>query len=155
VGADVDELESLYRDRFRAFAALATAVVGSTSEAYDVVQDAFVTAVRKRRAYRGDGTLEAWVWRIVLNKARDARRRQRLDDLDPTAATNGHHADADVRLLIARLPARQREAIFLRYYAGLDYAAIAEVLGISSGTVGATLHSARGALREVMEVADA
>lgn len=155
MGADVDELESLYRDRFRAFAALATAVVGNAGEAYDVVQDAFVTAVRKRRAYRGDGALEAWVWRIVLNKARDARRRQRLDELDPATATNGHHADADVRLLITRLPARQREAIFLRYYAGLDYAAIAEVLGVSTGTVGATLHSARAALREVMEVADA
>jgi RNA polymerase sigma-70 factor, ECF subfamily len=154
VGADVDELESLYRDRFRAFAALATAVVGSASEAYDVVQDAFVTAVRKRRSYRGDGPLEAWVWRIVLNRARDARRRRRPDELDPAAATNGHQADADVRLLVAKLPARQREAIFLHYYAGLDYAAIAEVLGISTGTVGATLHSARAALREVMEVAD-
>ena len=61
MGADVDELESLYRDRFRAFAALATAVVGNAGEAYDVVQDAFVTAVRKRGAYRGDGALEAWV----------------------------------------------------------------------------------------------
>jgi RNA polymerase sigma-70 factor (ECF subfamily) len=154
VGADVEELELLYRDRFRAFAALATPVVGSAGEAYDVVQDAFVTAVRKRRSYRGDGPLEAWVWRIVLNKARDVRRRL-PDELDPPAATNGHQADADVRLLVAKLPPRQREAIFLRYYAGLDYAAIAEVLGISTGTVGATLHSARAALREVMEVADA
>ena len=155
MGADVDELESLYRDRFRAFAALATAVVGSAGDAYDVVQDAFVTAVRRRRSYRGDGTLEAWVWRIVLNKARDARRRRRPDEPEQPAATNGHHADAEVRLLVARLPARQRETIFLHYYAGLDYAEIAEVLGISSGTVGATLHSARAALRGVMEAADA
>jgi RNA polymerase sigma factor (sigma-70 family) len=77
VGANVDELETFYRDRFRAFASLATAVVGSPTDAHDVVQDAFVTAVRKRRTFRGDGSLEAWVWRIVLNKARDARRRQR------------------------------------------------------------------------------
>ena len=155
MGADVDELESLYRDRFRAFAALATAVVGNASDAYDVVQDAFVMAVRKRRAYRGDGTLEAWVWRIVVNKARDARRRQRPDEVDAPASTNGHHADADVRLLVAGLPARQREAIFLHYYSGLDYAAIADMLGISTGTVGATLHAARAALRDAMEVADA
>jgi RNA polymerase sigma-70 factor (ECF subfamily) len=155
VGADLDELERLYRDRFHAFAALATAVVGSPEDGFDVVQDAFVAAVRKRRRFRGDGPLEAWVWRIVLNKARDARRRRAPSAVPTRAVGNGHRRDAEVRLLLARLPARQRETIFLRYYAELDYEAIAGVLGISTGTVGATLHSARAALREQLEVTDA
>jgi DNA-directed RNA polymerase specialized sigma24 family protein len=57
VGTELAELETLYRERFRAFAALAAAVVGDPSEAFDVVQDSFVTAVRKRRRFRGDGPL--------------------------------------------------------------------------------------------------
>jgi RNA polymerase sigma factor (sigma-70 family) len=69
-------------------------------------------------------------------------------------STNGHHDDADVRLLVARLPRRQREVIFLRYYGGLDYASIAHVLGISSGSVGATLHAAHGSLRTMTEIHD-
>lgn len=76
---------------------------------------------------------------------------ERLEPATP-ASSNGHHEDADVRLVLARLPRRQREAIFLRYYAGLDYARIAQVLGISSGSVGATLHAAHASLRRMVEV---
>jgi RNA polymerase sigma-70 factor (ECF subfamily) len=158
VGAELADLESLYRSRFRAFAALAAAVAGDSTEAFDIVQDSFVTAVRKRRRFRGDAPLEAWVWRIVLNRARDRRRehsrRTRLESGGPVASENGHRADADVRLLLTRLPRRQRETVFLRYYAGLDYESIAHVLGISSGSVGATLHAAHAALRGMVEVAD-
>ena len=49
--------------------------------------------------------------------------------------------------LVARLPERQRTALFLRYYADLDYAAIAELLSIRPGTVGKLLHDARATLR--------
>jgi RNA polymerase sigma-70 factor (ECF subfamily) len=45
---------------------------------------------------------------------------------------------------------RQREVLFLHYYADLDYATIAEALGISPGTVGATLSSARLTLRRAL-----
>ena len=65
--------------------------------------------------------------------------------------TNGYETDAAVRALLAQLPERQREAIFLRYYADLDYAAIAGLLGISAGTVAATLNAAHSALRERLE----
>jgi len=49
------------------------------------------------------------------------------------------------------LPERQRLVVFLRYYADLDYSAIAEALEISPGTVAATLNSARASLRSVLE----
>ena len=56
---------------------MAAAIAGDRELGRDAVQEAFAAAVRKRRSYRGDGTLEAWVWRIVVNAARDARRRRR------------------------------------------------------------------------------
>ena len=155
-GAELDEIAAVYRRRFQAFLSLATAIAGDADEALDAVQDAFATAVRKRRRYRGDAPLEAWLWSIVLNSARDRRRRRRereplVATAEPAVSTNGHAADAAVRALLATLPERQRETIFLRYYADLDYATIARLLEVSEGTVGATLNAARAALRERLE----
>jgi RNA polymerase sigma factor (sigma-70 family) len=89
----------------------------------------------------------------VLNAARsDARRSIPAVDYDEPASANGQpERDAELRVALARLPERQRTAVFLRYYADLDYGAIAEALGISSGTVSATLNSAHAALRSRLE----
>ena len=57
--------------------------------------------------------------------------------------------------LVAALPERQRLVLFLRYYADLDYVRIAQILGVRTGTVSASLHAAhktlRKALNEVVE----
>ena len=153
-GASLDELEALYRSRFEVFARVATSVTGDSERAHDAVQEAFATAVRKRRSFRGDGPLEAWVWRIVINAARsDVRRAAPATAGGEAVATNGHpERDAELRVALARLPERQRTAVFLRYYADLDYAAIGEALGISAGTVAATLNAAHAALRTRLEV---
>jgi RNA polymerase sigma factor (sigma-70 family) len=152
-GASLDDLEALYRRRFEVFVRVAAGVTGDADRARDAVQDAFATAVRKRRSFRGDGPLEAWVWRIVLNAARsDMRRPVPALNYDERFASNGHAAeDSELRVALARLPERQRTAVFLRYYADLDYAAIAEALGISAGTVAATLNAAHAALRTRLE----
>jgi DNA-directed RNA polymerase specialized sigma24 family protein len=139
------ELESLYRARLQEFRRVATAIAGDRELGCDAVQEAFATAIRKRRSFHGRGTLEAWVWRIVVNAARDARRR-RPDPL-PVAASNGHAPVLPLELLTDR----QREVVFLRYYADLDYDAIAGALEISPGTVGATLSAARRTLRHALE----
>jgi RNA polymerase sigma factor (sigma-70 family) len=152
-GASLNELEALYRTRFDVFARVAVSVMGDPERARDAVQEAFATAVRKRRSFRNDGPLEAWVWRIVLNAARsDVRRSTPAVGYAEPHATNGHpERDAELRVALTRLPERQRIAVFLRYYADLDYAAIAEALGIHPGTVAATLNSAHAALRTQLE----
>ena len=89
------------------------------------------------------------MWRIVLNASRsDVRRSVPTVEYDEPHAANGHpERDAELRVALARLPERQRTAVFLRYYADLDYAAIGEALGIADGTVAATLNAAHAALR--------
>jgi len=77
------------------------------------VQEAFASAVRKRRTFRGSGTLEAWVWRIVVNAARDARRRRPALAEPHEASSNGHAPVLPLDLLTER----QREIVFLHYYA--------------------------------------
>jgi RNA polymerase sigma factor (sigma-70 family) len=149
----LEELEALYRSRFEVFARVAASVTGDSERAHEAVQEAFATAVRKRRSFRGDGPLEAWIWRIVLNSARsDARRSVPTVAYEEPVVGNGRpERDAELRVALARLPERQRTAVFLRYYADLDYAAIGEALGISTGTVAATLNAAHAALRNRLE----
>ena len=139
-GVSLGELESLYRDRYDHFARVAAAVVGDGEAGRDAVQHAFATAVRKRRSFRGTGPLEAWLWRIVVNEARRLARERRPESVEPLPdpAANGRVPDElGVRAWIASLPPRQRAALFLRYYADLDYRSIADVLGVEVGTVSA------------------
>lgn len=140
------ELEELYRSRLPEFRRVAAGIAGDRELGCDAVQEAFASAVRKRRTFRGTGTLEAWVWRIVVNAARDARRRGPLP-LPAAPATNGHVPVLPLDLLTDR----QREIVFLHYFADLDYASIGSALAISPGTVGATLNAARRRLREAIQ----
>jgi RNA polymerase sigma factor (sigma-70 family) len=69
---------------------------------------------------------------------------------EPTSDGEQSEDDA-LRAALAALPERQRLAAFLRYYADLDYEDIAAVLGITPGTVGATLNAAHAGLRRSLE----
>jgi RNA polymerase sigma-70 factor (ECF subfamily) len=150
----VDLLEALYRARLQEFRRVAAAIAGDRELGCDVVQDAFAKAVRSAGDFRGSGTLEAWVWRIVVNTARDARRGARPGGPSPGTSLlqrAGGETIEDGRVPLALLSERQREIVFLHYYADLDYAAIADALAISPGTVGATLNAARTTLRGALQ----
>lgn len=147
-------IEGLYRERFRAFLLSVTALLRDGEAALDVVQHGFALALARRQTFRNEGSLEAWVWRIVLNVARDEQRsqkRQRSRPMEQLYARDEH--DDRLRAELRALPERQRLAIFLRYYADMSYAQIAEVLGITAGTVAASLNAAHRALRRDLEEA--
>lgn len=154
-GALVCELEELYRRKYEHFARVAAGIAGDVEAGHDAVQDGFASLLRGRRAFRGDAPLEAWAWRAVVNAAGKARahRLETMADIADTPSTNGTVAEsATIRRWVAALPERQRLAVFLRYYADLDYRAIATALDIEVGTVSATLSSAHAALRKQLEV---
>jgi RNA polymerase sigma factor (sigma-70 family) len=144
-------LERLYCARFPAFLRVAASVAGER-HAPDAVHNGFVRALRYREGFVEGASLEAWVWRTVINAAHDLRRadRDELRDRLPEGVSSGHAGSEGetVRAVLGALPPKQRLAVFLRYYADLDYRAIAEILEVSPGTVGATLHKAHAAIRE-------
>lgn len=146
MGAQRDEIEAVYRAHFRRFLRVATSIVGDEDTAYDAVQEAFARALRHRRGFARRGSLEGWLWRTVVNCARTAARGR---PAATGASANGHVPTSvgELRTLISELPERQRLALFLHYYADLDYDAVAEAMGVSTGTVGATLTAARQRLR--------
>jgi RNA polymerase sigma-70 factor (ECF subfamily) len=156
-GASLEEIERVYRQRLPEFRRVAAAILGNREAALDAVQEGFAIAVRKRETFRGEGPLEAWLWRVVTNAAREQSRRrsdlpapQELSELSQNG-TPENEMDSRVRVALSLLPERQRLALFLRYYADLDYRTIADTLGIAIGTVGVTLNTAHAKLRELVE----
>jgi RNA polymerase sigma factor (sigma-70 family) len=140
-GASLDELREVYERRLAEFRRVAAAIVGDREGAAD--------------SFARRGSLDAWLWRIVVNTARDARGAAvdaSRGSSEPIGATHdsGDERRAVVRAAVQELPERQRLVLFLRHYADLDYGSIAVALSISDGTVAATLHAAHSRLRELL-----
>jgi RNA polymerase sigma-70 factor, ECF subfamily len=148
---------------------LARHLLRNEHDAEDVVQDAFLRAIRHFDGYRG-GDMRAWLLTIVRHTCYSWLRRHRPEsqttEFDdevhdmPTTATNpesemlrGALRDA-LDQAIANLPLEFREIVILRDVQGLSYAEIAEVAGIPVGTVMSRLSRARQRLQRVLPIED-
>ena len=137
------DLEDLYRCRQGAFQVMLASITGSVEGARDVVQEAFAQALRDQGGFRGEGSLEGWVWRIAFRVAIGSKGSLELSlDEVPEVAFIDASDDPTLAARVRALSPQRRMAIFLRYFADLSYAEIGEVLGIAEGTVAATLSQA-------------
>lgn len=131
-------------------------LVRSRDEMDDILQDAYLKAWRALGTFRGDAAFSSWLYRIVYTTALDhvkAVARRRIVPLDeasagavPDAAARIADADA-LKHALADLPADQLAVIALVDGQGESYDEVAELLGISPGTVGSRLSRARAQLR--------
>ena len=106
------EFESLYRSSFRRFVRVAAAITRDEDAATEAVQEAFARTIRTRSGFRGDGPLDAWLWRAVVDEAKRLSMRPTTlssDDASEATANGAAHADAAVRALI-RIAARASAA---------------------------------------------
>lgn len=155
-GASLETIEAVYRTRAVDFFRFALARTGDPERARDAVQEGFARAIRKRTGFRGEGSLEGWVARCVINAARDLNRaaspqQSQAEGARAEPINNSEEEGSFVREAVQRLPQRQRDALFLRYYLDFDYRAIAETLDVEVGTVSATLHAARDSLANALQ----
>jgi RNA polymerase sigma-70 factor (ECF subfamily) len=143
---------------------LARYLVRDEYDAQDVVQEAYLRAVRHFGALRGDG--RAWLLAIVRNCARTWRHRRRADALTTEFDEERHSGDSGggdaeaglvrgearetLRRALDRLPAEFREALVLRELNGLSYREIAQATGSPVGTVMSRLARARRKLLEAL-----
>ena len=152
MGAESDSIAAVYRARYAGFTAALATVTGDQEAGRDAVQEGFAIALRERSKFRG-GSLEAWIWRIALRAALRARQSEGeralgIDAADPELVDP--ERDPELTAAIRSLSPRRRVIVFLRYFADLSYAEIAEALEVSEGTVAAALAQARTALAAEM-----
>ncbi len=131
-------------------------MMGSVTEAEDVVQESYVKAHRALVAGKFDARsrVETWLYRIVVNASLDAKKkraREKAEPLDVEIAARGSAEEAlalrELAAMLEELPEDQRGAILMKAD-GMASSEIAEVLGCSEGAVEQRLVRGRQTLRE-------
>jgi RNA polymerase sigma-70 factor (ECF subfamily) len=149
----------------------ALGLVGSSEDAMDLSQEAFVRAFRARHTIDPDRPFYAWLYQIIrrlcFNHTRDRRTRRRgieaagywlveqaqarTSSMNPERALHSAEAKRRVTEALESLPERDREVLVLKEFEGLRYREIAEVLGVPIGTVMSRLYAARRRLAAALE----
>jgi RNA polymerase sigma-70 factor (sigma-E family) len=151
----VTDFESWLVAREPALQRLALLLTGDEHAAQDLVQTSLAKLYLAWDRLDDRANLDAYARRILVNEHRTAwrrpwRRREVVTDAPPERASPGSEYDGGreaVWEFVASLPPRQRAVIVLRYYEQLSEAEIAEVLGVSPGTVKSQASRAIAALR--------
>jgi RNA polymerase sigma-70 factor (sigma-E family) len=140
-------IEDVYAAEQTPMLRLATLLCGSTTQAHDVVQDAFANLLVKWDRVDQPG---AYLRRSVVNGALGRRRRrgrEHLTDRPPTSSDGPGHDRVELADALAALPRRQRAAIVLRFYFGVPDRDIADALECKVGTVASLVHRGLEQLR--------
>lgn len=158
--SELDDFAAFYRRTYAAAYRTALGVTCSGPLAEDVTQEAYCSAYRRQRSYRGQAPAEVWLQRIVVNEAIDQLRRRRARptlELEPEIAIqNGDDTPAStverVTLLgaVACLNPRQRAAVILRYFHDYPLRNVGDVLGTSEGGATMLVQRALTALRRTI-----
>jgi RNA polymerase sigma-70 factor (ECF subfamily) len=149
--------------------ALVVRLVPDRDQAADAVQDAFLSAFRNLASFRG-GSVRSWLGRIAINAAMDAQRARKRRPSQPYPELEdeswqppaGEEADPErtainversrvLATALAGITDDQRTAIVLFDVEGYDYQEIADLTGVSLGTVKSRIHRGRLAMRALLE----
>jgi RNA polymerase sigma-70 factor, ECF subfamily len=147
-------------------------LVGSSEDAEDVLQDAFVRAFERLDQFHGDSSFYTWIYRIAVNLALSGYRRRRVrsslkrsrmwsapvssepadlsPEADPTISLERAERERIVEDALDRLGPEHRAVVILKDFDGRRYEEISAILDIPVGTVRSRLHRARCELRNLL-----
>ena len=160
--SDADQaVIAMYRTEYLPLVRLAVLLVGDVGTAEEVVQESFIAVYRAWRRLRNVNKAVNYLRRSVVNRSRSVLRRRIAADRhapkhepDRPSAEQGAITQLERTALFAALrslPARQREAVTLRYYLDLSEKEVASAMSISRGAVKSHTARAKAALRSVLE----
>ncbi|HVZ56652.1 MAG TPA: RNA polymerase sigma factor [Chitinophagaceae bacterium] len=152
--------EALYQRFAPRMYAVCLRYAGSAAEAEDILQDGFVKVFRKLDSFRGEGSLEGWVRRIIVNTAIEHfRRRDYLQPVTQREETTlegkdlsvlDNLAERDIMQLISQLSPGYRTVFNLYVVEGYTHREIGDMLGISEGTSKSQLSRAKVILQDLV-----
>ena len=154
---DPAAFESLIRRHQRMICSLTYRMTGSFADAEDLAQETFIRAYRQIGTSRAASKFSTWLYRIAINVCLTWRERETLRvevhanwadrEADGKSAPNGSERGGRVHAALLKLPAKQRAAIVLTVYDGLNHAEAAKALGCSEATVSWRVFVARRKLK--------
>jgi len=167
---DQTAFEYLYRSHCRRVYALCLRMVGNTTEAEDLTQEAFLLVFRKIHTFRGESAFSTWLHRLVVNTVLMHLRKKSLPvvSMETGPSPDGEATPSSVEIAasdlllegsidrinlsrcVAQLPAGSRAIFVLHDIHGYQHCEIAEMLGLSEGASKSQLHKARKRLRELL-----
>ncbi|MCX5916083.1 MAG: sigma-70 family RNA polymerase sigma factor [Deltaproteobacteria bacterium] len=174
---EIDAFEALVEKYQKKMLNVAYRMIGDYDEACEVVQDAFLSAYRSIKKFRGEARFSTWLYSIVMNlsknrmkqiKTRGAREVYSIDapaeteegsirrdppDQGPSILEQMEKKEVDARVqgCINGLDSEYREALVLRDIQGFSYVEIRDILKVPEGTVKSRLFRARDALKECLK----
>ena len=158
---DRDAFATLLERHYERIYRIGARVLGNEEEAADLAQDVCVGMIAKLPSYRGESRFTTWLYRVVVNAARDrlrrdgARRRNEQAFAEMDSMTRAGQAEREneaiwLRQAMGALGADLRATVSLVIEEGLRHAEAAEVLGVSESTVSWRMHEARNRLRALL-----
>lgn len=155
--AGTPDLDELYDASYRRLVVQLFAICGNLADAEDAVQEAFVTALRKRSALAQVANPEAWLRTVAINQLRGGWRHaavvRRYQGRVPGPQTHVETGPDHVAIVaaLAKVDEDQRRVVVLHHLADLGTADIAAELGIPEGTVKSRLTRARAKLAHLLD----
>lgn len=159
---DKQAYKYLYKQYAGLFFTIARRYAPSSESAEDLMQEAFIQIFRKVSSFRGEGSFEGWMKRLVVNRCLTELKRKRVftkDIDDPTTveepglasiSLTSLHAE-DILKAFEHIPVGARTVLNLYAIEGLDHKEIAHELGISESASRSQLTKARSKLRQVLQ----
>ncbi len=157
----VEKLVERYQGPLRYFV---RHLLGAAGGADDVLQDVWLTVIRKLRTLRSPASFSTWLYRVARNRTyQELRKKKQFIEMKESVALPDGFEDEDrfspddaarIHVCLGRLKAEHREVLMLRFLQNMPYEDIAEVTSCNPGTVKSRIYYAKRALRKQMEAID-
>lgn len=144
----------------KAVFAIAYGRLGSSHDAEDVMQEVFIEVYRNFHKLKNPEKVSGWLFKATLNRCKDhwrkksrrERREMKFTELAGShAAEQSRDGRADAVLeAIGRLPEKHRLVVMLKHFAGLSYAEISKMTGLSNTTIDGRLRTAKKELKRAL-----
>ncbi|MDR2156392.1 MAG: sigma-70 family RNA polymerase sigma factor [Clostridiales Family XIII bacterium] len=169
---DAEALSALCEEKSRTILYHTLKNLGNRQDAQDAAQEALIRICRNIGSLKDPNYFNGWAYKIVLHTCREFQRSRRrseektetgayaLDvaDADRDVIPHAYAEDADKRerllRIVSALPKKRRTAILMYYYDGMNYAEIAEAMGVSTSTVSTNLLRGKEMIRKAYEAAE-
>jgi len=158
--AESSWIEPLVLALYRPTVQLATMLVRDHTVAQDIVQEAFVRVWLSPRTPREMNAFRPWLYKTVVNLARDHHRRQgrwarlrfgRAASVDPMDVAETRASDAALGVAMRGLSRREREAVYIRFFEDAPFDEVGRIIGLRAGTARVLVHRALAKLRRQLD----